>query len=287
MKRNTKAFTLIELLVVIAIIAILAAILFPVFAQAKMAAKKTADLMNMKQLGVAVHLYLTDSDDMMPLYTFGDSSTAVGWGNSYNWSSEQAIGKYTKSKEILKAPVDSFGALAPMTLLPASRVAKMGRLSYMANTVSPTWTHKKFKYFPGVDQPRGLFIPGPYWYDPSGPTSATQVNNPADVIMIAGGFKEQYQWWSGCDAWNNNEMDYCASVWDIPVGVWGEDIVNMALPITSTTDKDMAAMRKGWRKYSDGSSFIMSDTSAKFLRPGQLLTSGLLPDPKRWLANPN
>ncbi len=62
-----KAFTLIELLVVIAIIAILAAILFPVFAQAKEAAKKTAALSNAKQLGTAFNIYLTDSDDVMPL----------------------------------------------------------------------------------------------------------------------------------------------------------------------------------------------------------------------------
>jgi prepilin-type N-terminal cleavage/methylation domain-containing protein/prepilin-type processing-associated H-X9-DG protein len=59
-----KAFTLIELLVVIAIIAILAAILFPVFAQAKMAAKKAADLSNMKQTGTASLLYSADADDV-------------------------------------------------------------------------------------------------------------------------------------------------------------------------------------------------------------------------------
>ena len=57
-----KAFTLIELLVVIAIIAILAAILFPVFAQAKAAAKKTACLSNMKQLGIGASLYTADND---------------------------------------------------------------------------------------------------------------------------------------------------------------------------------------------------------------------------------
>ena len=61
-----KAFTLIELLVVIAIIAILAAILFPVFAQAKLAAKKTADLSNVKQNMTAVLIYTNDADDILP-----------------------------------------------------------------------------------------------------------------------------------------------------------------------------------------------------------------------------
>jgi prepilin-type N-terminal cleavage/methylation domain-containing protein/prepilin-type processing-associated H-X9-DG protein len=61
-----RAFTLIELLVVIAIIAILAAILFPVFAQAKAAAKKSASLNNVKQIGTAMHLYITDYDDVTP-----------------------------------------------------------------------------------------------------------------------------------------------------------------------------------------------------------------------------
>lgn len=65
-ERQRDAFTLIELLVVIAIIAILAAVLFPVFARAKEAAKKAACLSNFKQLGIAFELYRTDWDDRMP-----------------------------------------------------------------------------------------------------------------------------------------------------------------------------------------------------------------------------
>lgn len=63
---NRKAFTLIELLVVIAIIAILAAILFPVFAQAKAAAKRTADMSNVKNITLGMIIYTSDNDDTVP-----------------------------------------------------------------------------------------------------------------------------------------------------------------------------------------------------------------------------
>ena len=61
--RKTSAFTLIELLVVIAIIAILAAILFPVFAQAKESAKKTVGVAHVKQMNLACVMYSADYDD--------------------------------------------------------------------------------------------------------------------------------------------------------------------------------------------------------------------------------
>ncbi len=67
MMHRRTGFTLIELLVVIAIIAILAAILFPVFAQAKVAANKTKTLAQFKQVGTSVAIYIADHDDTMPL----------------------------------------------------------------------------------------------------------------------------------------------------------------------------------------------------------------------------
>ncbi len=72
-----KAFTLIELLVVIAIIAILAAILFPVFAQAKMAAKKTQSISNLKNIGTGFQLYMGDYDDVWPLWSAGMGCTVA------------------------------------------------------------------------------------------------------------------------------------------------------------------------------------------------------------------
>jgi prepilin-type N-terminal cleavage/methylation domain-containing protein len=90
---SKSAFTLIELLVVIAIIAILAAILFPVFAQAKLAAKKAAAISQTKQAGTGMVLYTSDSDDLYPAgtvpipsdptikYNFGagNALTPAGW----------------------------------------------------------------------------------------------------------------------------------------------------------------------------------------------------------------
>ena len=84
MKR--RGFTLIELLVVIAIIAILAAILFPVFAQAKVAAKKTADLSNQKQLTLGSIIYATDADDYFPRNLYVETTTTGAWKQDINWA---------------------------------------------------------------------------------------------------------------------------------------------------------------------------------------------------------
>ncbi len=65
--RRRRGFTLIELLVVIAIIAILAAILFPVFARAREQARRTACLSNLKQIGLAIMMYVQDYDERMPI----------------------------------------------------------------------------------------------------------------------------------------------------------------------------------------------------------------------------
>ena len=72
-----SAFTLIELLVVIAIIAILAAILFPVFAQAREAARQTSCLSNTKQFAVATIMYVQDYDETYPMAYYYKNNTAT------------------------------------------------------------------------------------------------------------------------------------------------------------------------------------------------------------------
>jgi len=94
-----RAFTLIELLVVIAIIAILAAILFPVFANAKEAAKKTQSLAQMRQLSATVMLYAGDVDDYFPPASLRTLDTTV---DPIIWP--QIVEPYLKNKDMLTAP---------------------------------------------------------------------------------------------------------------------------------------------------------------------------------------
>jgi prepilin-type N-terminal cleavage/methylation domain-containing protein len=104
-----SAFTLIELLVVIAIIAILAAILFPVFAQAKAAAKKTAALSNLKQNATAVLMYNSDNDGVfaMSAYCLGTPNGVVVPGsNAQVYSVYDAIFPYTKNRDIYTDPAE-------------------------------------------------------------------------------------------------------------------------------------------------------------------------------------
>jgi prepilin-type N-terminal cleavage/methylation domain-containing protein len=90
-----KGFTLIELLVVIAIIAILAAILFPVFARARENARRASCQSNLKQLGLGFAQYTQDYDERYPPYD-GGNAASVGWGN--------CLMPYLKSSQLWKCP---------------------------------------------------------------------------------------------------------------------------------------------------------------------------------------
>lgn len=103
-----RGFTLIELLVVIAIIAILAAILFPVFAKAREKARQTSCLSNLKQLGLAMLSYCQDYDEMMPKEYWGSTSSYL-WPNNTTspgmWI--PSVYPYVKNTQMLNCPSNS------------------------------------------------------------------------------------------------------------------------------------------------------------------------------------
>lgn len=113
-----KGFTLIELLVVIAIIAILAAILFPVFSRAKEAAQRTACLSNTKQIGAALAMYVDSNDATFPI--FYDYMSQPPAGQPGHKGVETQLHVYTASKDIFKCPLD-FGGPFSEGDVPGSR----------------------------------------------------------------------------------------------------------------------------------------------------------------------
>ncbi len=129
--RKRYAFTLIELLVVIAIIAILAAILFPVFARAREAARSITCLSNLKELGLGMQMYLQDYDGAYPVpspqigaydvcgYLYGGEyriwdSSGMALVNQYSYGAQ--IYPYIKNSGIFICPSDSGAAQAPLSV---------------------------------------------------------------------------------------------------------------------------------------------------------------------------
>lgn len=106
-----KAFTLIELLVVIAIIAILAAILFPVFARARENARRTSCMSNLKQQGLAILQYTQDYDEKFPLAIINITTPPIPpggiWSNNY-WFWPQLAYAYHKSTQVFFCPSSSY-----------------------------------------------------------------------------------------------------------------------------------------------------------------------------------
>jgi prepilin-type N-terminal cleavage/methylation domain-containing protein len=164
-----KAFTLIELLVVIAIIAILAAILFPVFAQAKAAAKKSASISNNKQLTLGNIMYGADYDDMIPVVASWNQSDALVFFGAPNggykpWSHLEY--PYTKNGDIDVDPQVGKGVPAPAGFNPLAGTIlapQYGINPYLIQSVA----------FP---------------YNPAGstlaPRSFTSVSRPADTVFL-------------------------------------------------------------------------------------------------------
>ena len=149
--KKLKGFTLIELLVVIAIIAILAAILFPVFATAKERARQVKCLNNLKQLSIAFTQYANDFDGVMPIGSstmMYPSETAnrydwVGspWVSKPVWPERGHLWRYTKNRAIYSCPTDKNLPYKEAAMRDATAV----RLSYSLNKTLATTRDGKVK----------------------------------------------------------------------------------------------------------------------------------------------
>ena len=139
MRHRKNGFTLIELLVVIAIIAILAAILFPVFAQAREAARRTSCVSNLKQIGTATMMYVQDYDEVFPfmqrVFYYGHGGTSV----TNTDTPIVTLNPYVKNKGIWVCPTARRGANAD-----AAGVAAFGfsrYADYVYRCTSPAAPH--------------------------------------------------------------------------------------------------------------------------------------------------
>jgi len=155
-------FTLIELLVVIAIIAILAAILFPVFAQAREKARQTSCMSNLKQIGTAALMYVQDYDETMFLNSADDWVHGVSyyWFGSWNWitstyeANQGLLQPYMRNAQIQACP--SFdNRLRAATGLTGYAY----NYAYLCPYVPPNWDQQ--------------------------PTSLAAIRNPAETVLLA------------------------------------------------------------------------------------------------------
>jgi prepilin-type N-terminal cleavage/methylation domain-containing protein/prepilin-type processing-associated H-X9-DG protein len=133
-----NGFTLIELLVVIAIIAILAAILFPVFAMAREKARSSTCLSNQKQLGTAMSMYMQDYDDMFPVWRYNVAKSVDNPNAKVTWV--ENMQPYTKNKRIWLCPSDNTPGV--------DRSKPVGQNSYWLNAYIFRWSGNEIKNAP-------------------------------------------------------------------------------------------------------------------------------------------
>ncbi len=184
-----RGFTLIELLVVIAIIAILAAILFPVFAQAKLAAKGTASLSNLKQIGTGHAIYSGDYDDMAVLVGRLDPTAPISTNGDFHYPWASLMMPYIKSPQMFQDPLTSAEGSAAGQPLSISH-------QYLT----------QYGYAFTVWSPRSLAGPSGV----TNPVSMTSANTPAETVMFLSKKSR-----SGNPDWH-----------DVGTAIWGANVVN-------------------------------------------------------------
>jgi len=185
-----KAFTLIELLVVIAIIAILAAILFPVFAQAKEAAKKTQCLSNMKNVGLGLMLYSGDNDDYYPR-SIGHDYVNGAVTKDHLWS--EVVYPYIKNGKLGGYTQDAAGGIFAC---PTAKVQNQHNAYAVHN---------------------GMFPEAPFWINDGDPNippvrSQTVLDDPAGKVAIVekGSAAPNFDWEL---AWFETDPIWWTGVW--------------------------------------------------------------------------
>lgn len=176
--KKNSGFTLIELLVVIAIIAILAAILFPVFAQARAKARQTSCLSNVRNLNTAIAMYTQDYDESFPFWSWGQSYSGAGGAtatpNHFESLWVNAIYPYVKNGQVYACPSD-VGTLTPAS----TNLFWWNTGDLAAHGVNPVLINQKLSY--GMSEPlhQGSLNGG------SGSTSLASLNKPAETFVIA------------------------------------------------------------------------------------------------------
>jgi prepilin-type N-terminal cleavage/methylation domain-containing protein len=166
-----RGFTLIELLVVIAIIAILAAILFPVFARAREKAREISCLNNMKQLGLGLTQYLQDWDESFPANRFnktpGGPVTTGQEGSPYNW--KRALESYVKGSSVFLCPSNDHAW---------DRSDVNSCIGDESNCVGP-WKNQ-----PDKQLPDGYAINGAFFHEEYGVRELGDIKDPSNLLFL-------------------------------------------------------------------------------------------------------
>jgi prepilin-type N-terminal cleavage/methylation domain-containing protein len=227
---RNKAFTLIELLVVIAIIAILAAILFPVFAQARNQARKTVCISNLKQLGLSQLMYLQDYDEHISKWTTGGTNDAWAQPEGAGWWMNQTL-PYIKNMGVYACPNDTRSAGDSngwgYAIVPGST---------KGGTKAPTYYVSSY----GISE----FLVNGY-------NSHSSILYPSNTIMYSDAIGPLINDWDNCDQWPPFGP---TRTWFANAGAWGA--------WGSHTNYDMW---KATVRHGDGEIITYVDGHAKYL----------------------